>query len=490
MMGVLAGVLCALVLAVPAPASTAPAHQLVLGVYEQLAMGDPAAGLILNRIRAAGGRIVRVGVNWGSNAPNGQEKPRGFDPRDPNDPMYAWSELDAFVRQAKVRGLEPLLTVFVAPGWAEGRGPDGRSGASGSGSHSPDPGAFGDFARALAAHFDGRHPDPANPAVNLPRVRYFQAWNEPNFGRYLLVPGGGRAIARHYVRMLNSFYAAVKRVSRSNVVITAGLGPFGFNGYATDQDPQVFMRSMLCLRRESEALRRARKCATTPPRFDAWAHHPYSLTGTPTSKGASPDAGSAGNVPEMVRTLRKAESLGLVRPRGRKEFWITEFDFFSNPPGMTSGEVQLGKPLSVQARYLSESAYRFWRAGVSTLLWYPLRDITSGFENVSGWPGGLYFAGKSVVADRPKPVLRAFQFPFFADRKGERVLVWSLVPGLGRRTVQIERRERGRWKRVTDYSLPGGRLLLRTIEGRRGFYRARVLSGAGRGLSSPPYPSG
>jgi hypothetical protein len=79
-----------------------------------------------------------------------------------------------------------------------------------------------------AVRYDGRFPDPLKPGAFLPRVRYWQPWNEPNLSYYLSpqwTRTGGRwapASAGIYRGLLNAFYAAVKRVSSSNFVVTAG----------------------------------------------------------------------------------------------------------------------------------------------------------------------------------------------------------------------------------------------------------------------------
>ena len=50
----------------------------------------------------------------------GEPVPPGFDPSDPGDPAYNWAELDAAVRSATSRGMQPVLNVNYAPASAEG----------------------------------------------------------------------------------------------------------------------------------------------------------------------------------------------------------------------------------------------------------------------------------------------------------------------------------------------------------------------------------
>ena len=106
-----------------------------------------------------------------------------------------------------------------APGFAEG---PGRPSSATAGSWKPDAGAYGQFARAVAIRYSGSY-------EGLPRVRYYQAWNEPNLSMYLAPQyKGKRSVAPEiYRRLLNSFYAGVKGVDRANVVITGGTAPYG-----------------------------------------------------------------------------------------------------------------------------------------------------------------------------------------------------------------------------------------------------------------------
>ena len=69
----------------------------------------------LKKSRNAGAKIARLEVFWRTIAPI---KPLA--PTNPNDPAYRWGTLDAAVADANANGLDPLLTVTLAPNWAEG----------------------------------------------------------------------------------------------------------------------------------------------------------------------------------------------------------------------------------------------------------------------------------------------------------------------------------------------------------------------------------
>ena len=127
-----------------------------------------------------GATIVRVNLVWSQVAP--ADPPSSFNPADPASPGYNWSAVDASVRDLTSQGLQVLLNISGAPTWAEGPGPppDVQPGT-----WRPDPAQFASFATAAALRYDGRFPDPLHPGAFLPRVRYWQPWNEPNLAIYL-----------------------------------------------------------------------------------------------------------------------------------------------------------------------------------------------------------------------------------------------------------------------------------------------------------------
>jgi hypothetical protein len=460
--------------------TSAQAHRAFqMGIYDPTAAsGAAGAPLNFDRMRDAGAGLTRVTVEWKGVVPNTADKPAGFDTRNPADPNYAWGSLDAFVRAAVARGLDPVVTSTGAPAWAEGNSAADRKRRTGDvATFNPNPAEYGNFGFAMATRYSGSFPDPANPGTNLPRVRFYQAWNEPNFGQYLSSTSK-RAIPVQYARMLNAFYADVKKVSKSNLVIAAGLGPYGNNGHANDVDPQFFMRELLCLTGSGgKNLRVARRCKVPTPHFDAWSQHPYSFGGTPTSSAGSPDGASMGNMPAVKRTLAFAVRNRRVLPRGSKLLWSTEMGWFSNPPGITSGDGrQLGLPLDRQAAYLSETAYRLWRNGFSAMLWYSVDDQPT-------FPSGLYL-GQGASAT-PKPALDAFKMPFYADTSGSRTLVWGIVNGSGGRTsVAIEKRSGSSYKQVATVKTDARGMFTTRVKGGRGAYRARVVGSAKSGLTS------
>ena len=90
--------------------------------------------------------------------------PADFKASDPADPNYDFAYIDREIKLAHQRGLTPLVYIEGTPAWASVE-IDGGTRAS--------PKLLGQFARAAARRYSGSF-------QGLPRVRYWQAWNEPN----------------------------------------------------------------------------------------------------------------------------------------------------------------------------------------------------------------------------------------------------------------------------------------------------------------------
>ena len=99
----------------------------------------------------ANASIIRINVYWRSIAP---DKPAN--PRDPADPAYNWTTIDNAVAERRGARLRRDLTSFAAPDWARGAEPRRRIAIPGH--LAPRPGAFGDFAHALAVRYSGTFP--------------------------------------------------------------------------------------------------------------------------------------------------------------------------------------------------------------------------------------------------------------------------------------------------------------------------------------------
>ncbi len=413
-----------------------PHGGLARGVSDGIPLLSEAAWvreLELTRSRSAGASTVRIPVSWrefvlGAPSP-------GFDARDPASPVYRFARLDAAVRSAAAAGLAPLLVVSHAPTFAEA---PNRWPYAYPGSWDPSPTALEEFAAALARRYDGSFPDPLTSGRVLPRVRLFQAWNEPNLARYLepqWVAAGGHWQAFSpllYRRLLDGFYAGIKSVQPADVVVSAGVAPNGEPAGVGRIAPVSFLREMLCLGP-------ARRSCPDPPRFDVLAFHPLSV-GDPDRPAASSLDVSISDAAKITGLLAQAERLGTALPAGVKPVWVTELNWESAPqaPG--------GVPARLQAAWISRALHRLWVAGVSLVDWqflvdpYPAERASTPTGGLVEYqrPTGLYSAGLGgdPASARPKPFLAGFAFPFDplrVDRR--RVRVWALLMRPGQAVV-------------------------------------------------------
>lgn len=427
--------LCAItLLAMP---SAAGARPLQTGFLDDNAFYNEepqVSNVWFGRARAAGTSLVRLNAYWSTIAP--RKRSAGFTAADPADPEYSWKRLDDSVRGAAANGLVPILTVLSAPSWAEG---SDRDPSAIAGTWRPSPDDLAAFAQALARRYSGAFPDPENPAVPLPRIAYFQAWNEPNL-HYYLTPqfeNGNPVSPSHYRSLLNAFYAAIKSVQPSATVLSAGLAPIGRPDATVG--PLRFMRLLTCM---GGGAKPRPTCESTID-ADIWSTHPYT-TGGPEHEAAGRDDVSLGDLPEMATLLKAADRFGHIRGTHRMTpFWITEFSWDTKPPDPK------GVPMAIAKRWVAEALYRMWSAGVSAVTWLTIRDGANP-QNGSSWAdtyqSGFYFFRSNPTANRPKPSLGAFRFPFVAFPQGNGIRIWGRTPTSLAGPVLIQIRARGSWR--------------------------------------------
>jgi hypothetical protein len=455
--------------------SSAAARPLETAVVDFGAFDGPTAPVAFSRIRRAGASSVRLFLYWRSVAPGPAEleKPAGFDSANPADPAYDWSYMDAQVKLAVANGLDPIIAITSAPRWAEAEE------KWTPGTNKPDPVEYGRFAGAAALRYGGGF-------AGLPRIRRWQAWNEPNHYRHLnpqydnpfearpLRPEARLLSADHYRSMVNEFAKAVHAVHADNLVVTGGLSPFHiYYGEGPAAAPLEFMRGLLCLSTRNTPLP-----GCEPVHFDVWSHHPYT-SGDPTHKAQFPLDVSLGDLPKMRRVLSAAIRSRHVVSSGPVRFWVTEFSWDTSPPDRKA------VPLRLHARWVSEALYRMWQNGVGLVTWFQLRDdARNGQPDRDVFQSGLYFrCASGLRCDRPKPSLRAFRFPFVAFRNGRRVRVWGRTPGGRRGTVIVEQRS-GSWKRLARLRADRSGIFARSLRtSSPGELRARFIGS--RDTSAP-----
>ena len=386
----------------------------------------------LQRTEATGAQVALLEVDWSSIEP--KRPATRHDGSNPGAAQYAFSALDSVVREFNHSGISVAMFLTDAPRWAEA--PGGPKQAEADGAWKPNAAAFGQAAHALARRYSGSYADPLRPGKKLPRVRYFQAWGEANltvhFAPQWRAHGRGwvPVAPGHYRKMLNAFYAGVKSVHRSNVVIATGLAPYGDHPGGPRMPPVQFLRSLLCLRGESLA---PMKCSD-PAHFDVVASDPYEI-GSPTQKAFNRDDVTVPDLWKLTRVVKRAVSLGRALPKHHKGLWVSEFSYDSKPPNPYAVST------ATQAKWLEESFYEFWRQGVSTAIWYLVRD--SGGHNYKV----DYFSGVYFRDGRPKPSFTAFRFPFVVMNS----TAWAISPQRG--TLKVQRLVGSSWQTLFSHHI-------------------------------------
>ena len=484
-------VACGLLAALAVP-TTAPAQQgLVTGASSSYYQsGDATARAFwLDRTVESGAGLVRLALSWQGVAGSG----RPPDPANPGSSFYDFSAigLDPVVRDAEARGLAVLLTVSAAPPWAEG---PGRPANARPGTWKPNLSDLANFSQAVAARYSGGFdPDGSGPAPPLPAVEAIQIWDEPNQD-YWLSPAfeGSTAVSPAYYReMLNASYPAVKAVNPQMLVVTGGTSPYGDPPGGPYPDPNnrrirpvQFWQQLLCVhpvtkkvkgkkgkkgkrkKRSVEVLVRTQGCAG--PAFDVFAHQAIDNTGAgPLKSGPNRYDASTPDLGRVVNVLRGAERVGTLR--GSHPVWVTEFWWDSNPPN------SVGAPLNVQARWVEQTLFLFWKAGATAAVNFQIGDTPDRPTVHAGFQSGVFFGN-----GQPKPSLTAFRFPFVTERINERkIRAWGKAPAGG--TLLIERRKGGQWVAIRRIQVSKGAVFVAKLK-LRGKHQLRAEVGGSQSL--------
>jgi hypothetical protein len=339
--------LCVVALALATGASAA--DRMWIGFHDDPVMRfDPDRLAQLDRARQNNATVVRTLVEWHRIAPT-----RPANPSDPFDPAYRFEDIDDLVRNAQVRGLEVLMTIWGTPGWANGnKRPQFLPTRMAD---------FQNFARALAARYSGRY-------AGYPFVRFFGIWNESNLGNFLMPQfnARGRIVSpANYAKLAAAGYAGIKSGNRRALVAIGETSSNGRNkrtGGATDSvRPATFAQGI------AKANRRLK--------FDAWAQHPYPVpvNQKPTQKVLYPNV-------TLMSLPRFEKDLDTWFGRRNIPIWITEYGHETKP-----GEPK-GVSEAQQASYARQSiAIARKDRHVQMFVWFVLQD-----SNGSLWQSGLY----------------------------------------------------------------------------------------------------
>ena len=271
--------------------------------------------------------VVRVTLRW--------------DQTEVDPGEFRWGRADRLLRALDARGLEPLVTIWGTPEWAnDGFGPNIAPLAAED---------FSSFAHEAARRYRF--------------VERWAIWNEPN-KRIWLNPASPET---YVARILNPGYRAIKSVNPAARVAGGVTAPRGGPGGVSPVD---FIRRM----------------DRAGARLDAYAHHPY-----PVYPGDTPFTGGCSCKTITMATLeRLLKHVGQAFPSAR--IWLTEYAYQSPPD-------PFGVSLAAQARFIGEAARRVYAAPkVDLLIHYLYRDEPdlgrwqSGLETINGKAKPAYAA--------------------------------------------------------------------------------------------------
>jgi Cellulase (glycosyl hydrolase family 5) len=306
-----------------------------------------------------GSTIIRLLIAW-----NEVAKQRPDVATDPFDTAYNFGDIDEAVRTAQEHDLEVMLTISGTPAWANG----GKR-------HNVMPTRVSDFqafAQAIASRYSGRN-------ANIPFVRFFSIWNEPNLNLFLTPQfnSKGKSIApRNYAKLAAAGFAGIKA---GNSLAKVAIGETSARG----RDKRV--KGLSDTHSPGKFAELVAK-ANPRLRFDAWAHHPYPFhpNSAPSQVVKWPNV-SLGSLPRFNKSLKRWF-------RGKAfSIWITEYGHQTRP------QDRLGVPYSTQATYIKRSLtlarnYPF----VGMFIWFVYQD-----DPGQPWESGLYTS--SGAAKNPSP---------------------------------------------------------------------------------------
>jgi hypothetical protein len=306
--------ICAPVLAAAAlwaagPATAAPGIQYGIQDDAWLLDGPGILDHRLDFVQNLGVTTVRFTIHWDTVAPTRPARALAA-----NDPAYRWGGIDAVFQGLHARGIEPLVTLYGAPGWANGHQKPNVAPRSSS--------TFANFAYAAAKRY--------------PFVRKWTIWNEPN--QQLALAKTSPSL--YVTRLLNPAYVALHRANSRVLVVGGVTAPRGNRG---GYGPLAWVRGM----------------AAAHAKLDAYAHNPYATRPAESPlRGACPycDVISVANLGRLTKELN--------RDFGAKPIWLTEYGYQTNPPDRI-----FGVSPDRQAQYVSEAAMRTYQLpGVTTLI--------------------------------------------------------------------------------------------------------------------------
>jgi hypothetical protein len=408
-------------------------------------LADP--GPTLQQIRDLGGRVVRVSVHWNIVAP--YKRPAAFNQADPAS-YPGWSIYDEIVKDAQQDGIVLDFSIGgPAPPWGTG---SGQPAPGGLGSWKPSVADFKQFVQAAGLRYSGTY-DPTlgksvpNDPNDLPRVSFWELWNEPNFGGDLApqATNGSTVLTASamYRSLLDAGWSALHATGHGPDTILIGNldargqsgppskgAPQGLPGNFAATKPMQFVRALYCVSSSYKELRggaaAAVGCPTSaagsrqfraahPALFQAsgFATHPYPVNLPPTEASSTdPDYTEFSELGRFASTL---DRLQRIYGSGKRfPIYNNEYGYITNPPNRSLTPLnpngQFVSPATA-AYYLNWAEYLSWRnPRIASTMQYLLYDPNPRYApEYGGFASGLIFYNGGVR----KPAYDAYRLPLF-----------------------------------------------------------------------------
>ncbi|MDQ1247986.1 MAG: polysaccharide biosynthesis protein PslG [Actinomycetota bacterium] len=319
--------------AAPASAAT-PAP--VFGVQFHGTWGDytdAQRAVVLDALKANGAQTVRIDVSWRMLEP---VKSGTFD-------TWGLAQVDNAINMAAERGLSPMVTLWMAPKWANGSTDElvpvtSKTGLNGLTS----------VTKRLAIRYKAT-------------VQAWEFWNEPNDNNFMR-----GANPKVYAGMLKAAYSGFKAGSPSAKVV------FGGTSYVDD----VWVRKALA--------------AGAKGKYDIMGVHPYQ--GVADEAPELPDNGTMWRMNHLPALIAAMKAYG----DGGKQIWFTEFGWRVAQTAPDTANWQRGVSPATQADYLARTIdlIQTTYPQVTRVYWYNDR-VASTDANNTGY--GMVYPDGSVT---------------------------------------------------------------------------------------------
>lgn len=427
------------------PRASANTGQIAMFQDDSQLLAEP--GPTLQQLRDLGVGVIRVSLHWENVAP--AQRPSTSSAADPTA-YPGWGIYDEIVQDARSDGIVVDFSLGgPAPRWAIGPGQPVDGGFGGG--WKPSASAFKQFVQAAGTRYSGSYDPtmgksvPGDPNA-LPRVSFWEIWNEPNFGGDLSPQAvKGSTVPTSpvmYRNLLDAGWSGLQSAGHGRDTIVIGnLDARGQSGRAAPGAPQglpgnfgatkplQFVRTLYCVDSNYKQLRgRAAAVVACPTnsgasrrfrfahpalfRASGFATHPYPVNRPPTeANSADPDYTEFSNLPRFASTLDRIQRIYGSRTHFR--IYNNEYGYITNPPNHSLTPLnphgQFVSPATA-ATYMNWAEYLSWRnPRIASTMQYLLVDPNPRMApEFGGFASGLIFYG-----GKRKPGYDAYRLPLF-----------------------------------------------------------------------------